>query len=75
MIVCICQNVSDRQIREAVYAGATSMPEVRNQLGVGTCCGKCHPHAKQVLRECIESAGTMRDQPQPSVFRRGSIAA
>jgi bacterioferritin-associated ferredoxin len=55
MIVCICRNVSERHIREAVENdGVTSMPELRAQFGVGTCCGKCHSCAKTVLRECLE---------------------
>jgi bacterioferritin-associated ferredoxin len=74
MIVCICENVSDRKIRQAVDAGVTTMPQLRDQLGVGTCCGKCHPHAKQVLRESLESM-PMRDRVQPLVFQRNALAA
>jgi bacterioferritin-associated ferredoxin len=65
MIVCICQNISDRTIRQAVELGITTMPRLRDELGVGTCCGKCHPHAKQVLRECVASATPMHDQVHP----------
>ena len=54
MIVCVCNNVSDRKIRQAVDRGARSMPDLRDQLGVGTCCGKCHSCAKSVLREQLE---------------------
>jgi bacterioferritin-associated ferredoxin len=54
MIVCVCNNVSDRKIRQAVDAGATSMTELRDQLEVGTCCGKCHACAKRVLRESLQ---------------------
>jgi bacterioferritin-associated ferredoxin len=75
MIVCICQNVSDRKIRQAVNDGVTTMPRLRDELGVGTCCGKCHPHAKQVLRECVESAAQMREQFQPLTFHSASLAA
>ncbi|MDB5797745.1 MAG: putative bacterioferritin-associated ferredoxin Bfd [Paucimonas sp.] len=66
MIVCVCNNVSDRKIRAAVEEGATSMRELRIELEVGTCCGKCHSCAKQVLRECLaekEAATTMFFQP------------
>ncbi|MGB7479467.1 MAG: (2Fe-2S)-binding protein [Burkholderiaceae bacterium] len=52
MIVCICNNVSDRDIRKAVKAGMTTMSELRQNLGVATCCGKCNACARQVLREC-----------------------
>lgn len=74
MIVCICNNISDGKICRAVDAGATSMPQLREQLGIGTCCGKCHPHAKQVLRECLGDR-TLQDQAQPTSFDYGALAA
>lgn len=54
MIVCVCNNISDRKIRQAVEAGLSSMSELRAKLGVATSCGKCHSCAKNVLRECLE---------------------
>lgn len=63
MIVCVCNNVSDRKIREAVDQGLRTMPELRDQLGVGTCCGKCHSCAKTVLRARLEES-----LPEPQVM-------
>lgn len=54
MIVCVCNNVSDKKIRQAVKEGATTLFALRAQLGVGTCCGKCHSCAKGVLREALD---------------------
>jgi bacterioferritin-associated ferredoxin len=51
MIVCVCHNVSDRAIRAAMDAGATSLSEIREQLNVGACCGKCLPSAKALVSE------------------------
>ena len=62
MIVCVCNNVSERQIRRAVESGLTTMPQLREELGVGNCCGKCHSCAKTVLRECLED-GVRESQP------------
>ena len=71
MIVCVCNNISDRKIRSAVDAGATSMAQLRSELGVATCCGKCNSCAKQVLRECLaNSANTY-----PVSFGFGSATA
>jgi bacterioferritin-associated ferredoxin len=56
MIVCVCNNVSDNKIRRAVDDGLSTMLELRTELDVGTCCGKCHSCAKAVLRECLEDA-------------------
>lgn len=71
MIVCVCHNVPERKIREAVDEGMTTMPALRENLGVGTCCGKCHSCAKTVLRECLEERAM---EPQPVVFE-GALAA
>lgn len=54
MIVCVCHNVSERKIQGAVDQGMSTMREMREELLVGTCCGKCHACAKQVLRDSLE---------------------
>ena len=64
MIVCICNNVSDHKIRQAVQLGANSMADLRRDLDVATQCGKCHSCAKQVLKQC------MQDAPLASVAAR-----
>lgn len=51
MYVCICQGVTDRQIREAAEEGASTMRHLRKELGVAACCGRCAPHAKALLDE------------------------
>lgn len=71
MIVCICNNVSDRTIRQAVDAGVTSMVQLRDRLEVGTCCGKCHSCAKRVLRDSLQDA----ERGQALSFMPGALAA
>ncbi|MET3431905.1 bacterioferritin-associated ferredoxin [Herbaspirillum seropedicae] len=53
----------------------TSMAELRKQLGVGTCCGKCHSCAKNVLRECLSSARQTQQGVRPVVFHPSLAAA
>lgn len=53
MYVCLCQGVTDGQIREAIYEGCCSYRDVRESLGVATQCGKCACLAKQVVRETL----------------------
>lgn len=76
MIVCLCNNVSEKKIRMAVDAGVTSMHQLRETLGVGNCCGKCKGCAKQVLRECLDaSADTSHFHAQAVVFHPNTLAA
>lgn len=49
MIVCVCKAVSDRSIRRAVGEGLSSLRELSRETGLGTCCGKCVPQAREVL--------------------------
>lgn len=67
MIVCICQNVSDKAIRQALEDGAGSMQEIRAQLGVGSCCGKCNAFAKTLVRAHIEDNGCQVTELRRSV--------
>lgn len=49
MYVCICNQVSDHQIRREVRAGADSLREVRRRLGVASQCGRCAGCAREVI--------------------------
>ena len=55
MIVCVCNNISDREIRQAVDLGLSSMAELRETLGVATCCGKCDSYAEEILNAHVDS--------------------
>jgi bacterioferritin-associated ferredoxin len=61
MIVCVCNNISDREIRQAVEMGLTSMADLYKELGVGTCCGKCVSYAREVMNEHLESTTTVTE--------------
>lgn len=49
MFVCICNAITDHQIRETVAAGASSLSDLQAQLGVATCCGCCSDLASSYL--------------------------
>ena len=55
MIVCICKAVSDKRIRTAANGGVTTLRELSRELGVGTCCGKCVPQAREILASATPS--------------------
>jgi len=41
MIVCICNNINGRQVREAIAAGADSATAVYAHHGTAPQCGRC----------------------------------
>ena len=51
MYVCICNSVTDRDIREAASRGARTLKDLRRELGVAADCAKCASCANEVLRE------------------------
>jgi bacterioferritin-associated ferredoxin len=61
MIVCVCNNISDREIRQAVDLGLSTMAELRRDLGVATCCGKCHTCAREVLKDHLDTTAVLRE--------------
>jgi len=51
MYICLCNGITERDIHCCVEEGACSMRDLETCLGVGTCCGKCKPAAREVLEE------------------------
>ena len=53
MLVCICNRISDKDIRSAIHEGASGIGDVCADLGLGSCCGKCVPFAKDLVDETV----------------------
>ena len=51
VFVCVCNAVTDREIRACADLGVVTLEELRAHIGVATCCGRCSHAAEQVLRE------------------------
>lgn len=56
MYVCICNAVTDCDIRNAARAGCTNLDELTQKTGCGTCCGSCLPVANDLLIETHSAA-------------------
>ena len=63
MYVCICNAITDKQIRAAAEQGATDLWGLQAELGVATGCGSCTEAASAILAEYRN-----RPAPQPSVY-------
>ena len=60
MYVCLCKGITDSQIKECVYAGATTLEQVSQHLGVSTQCGQCGQMAEEIVNQTLscDSADT-----------------
>ena len=56
MYVCVCNAITDREVRGAIALGARSLGDLQATLGVATCCRRCADCAKAILDEATEPA-------------------
>jgi len=66
MVVCVCNNVSERRIREAARQGVGTLEELSEHLGVATGCGTCAECARECLSEALTETAAEAAQPQPA---------
>ncbi|WP_051919592.1 (2Fe-2S)-binding protein [Basilea psittacipulmonis] len=50
MYICICNAVTDKQVNDAIENGATSLDDLKTQLGVATCCGSCAKTVDEMIQ-------------------------
>ena len=55
MYVCVCQAVSDHDIRRAIAGGAHTFEDVQARTGCTTCCGCCEAEARELVNASVES--------------------
>ncbi|MGR8920069.1 MAG: (2Fe-2S)-binding protein [Gammaproteobacteria bacterium] len=65
MYVCICNNVTENDIDDAVRAGARTLDCLANRLAVSTCCGQCACAAEERLKAALDSAGAPAGPAEP----------
>ena len=60
MIICVCQNVSEKDIARAVAGGCRSFASLQEKLEISKCCGACECTARETFaehhRESFETA-------------------
>jgi bacterioferritin-associated ferredoxin len=51
MYVCICNAITERQVRECAAKGPCSVDDLSFKLGLGSGCGRCRECATELLKE------------------------
>lgn len=76
MYVCVCKAVSERTIRRAVREdGVVSLRELSRIYGLGSCCGKCVPAAREIVEQELCAAGDRHTGSGYAVPAEASVAA
>ena len=55
MYVCICNAVTDTDIREAVDEGVRNMRQLRQATGCANTCGSCAETAAETLQQALST--------------------
>jgi len=67
MYVCVCNAITDKQIRRAARSGVNSLYELRGTLGVAAGCGSCARTAQEILdEEIVRNASPQVYVPSPA---------
>lgn len=57
MIVCVCNRVSDKDIKRLATQGCDSFEALQFETGAATCCGQCESCARETLASaCADEA-------------------
>jgi bacterioferritin-associated ferredoxin len=51
MIVCVCNRITEKEVREAARAGARAPETAYEKLGCEVQCGCCLDYAQEVIEE------------------------
>jgi bacterioferritin-associated ferredoxin len=53
MYICICNAVTDSDIRQAVDGGVRNLRQLKQQTGCSTGCGNCQQAAREALNDAL----------------------
>ena len=74
MFVCLCNPVTESQIRFCATDGCASFREMAAKLGVAQQCGRCACHAKEVFDRAREVPASAIRHTAPSRAKRPANA-
>ena len=60
MIVCVCNRITECELRQAARTGAPSPESAYAQLGCEPQCGCCLDYAAEIIEEEVGTRGRLR---------------
>ncbi len=65
MYVCVCNAVTDGQVRQCLDQGLNSLATIKRQLEFKSCCGRCSCHIREMICEhaCCAELQSPLDSP------------
>lgn len=56
MVVCVCNAIKERDVRQAAQAGANCPSSAYRSLGCRAQCGQCFPFAREIIADARATA-------------------
>ena len=56
MYICLCNAVTDHDIRHEAADGVHTFAELQARTGCSDCCGSCEQEARATLNKAVEHA-------------------
>ncbi|OPZ20123.1 MAG: bacterioferritin-associated ferredoxin [bacterium ADurb.BinA186] len=84
MIICLCQNVSDRTVNGLIEQGLTTVKAMQKKCSIGRGCGKCVCLVKELLGKhsglltvqgCVRSALQTNEGAENGLGKKGNYCA
>ena len=75
MVVCHCEVVSDRDVREVIAGGAADLDAVTDHCGAAGHCGGCIPAVEELLAEAALGTRDPDALRARQAVRRGLVVA
>ncbi len=67
MYVCLCNNVTEGDIVDAVQNSARTLDCLASRLAVSTCCGQCQYFADACLQSALEATSPLAAAAGPAL--------
>lgn len=64
MIICSCANINDKKIKNALAAGARTLADLQQNLGVTMQCGRCREAVLEEITRFHDAADMLPAYPQ-----------
>lgn len=71
MYVCICNGITEKQVRRAAKAGVRNLWGLQSELGVASNCGSCKQAAMDIVRDTHASL----TRAEPVIYRPATARA
>lgn len=82
MLICHCQGVNDRRIREEVGRGARTVAQIGRACGAAVCCGGCARAVAEIVEESagvaaavVENIRPGQPRQRPGILRLPTVSA